>query len=128
MRLISDFALAVICIWQEARSEPNEGKVAVGEVIRNRMKKKGQNVAQVVLAPLQFSGMNAHDVNRVPSFQIEDTDPVVVSCANAWLVSATSNLTNGALNYFNPKTSDPMWASELQNPVMIGSHLFGIVP
>lgn len=125
MRLVSDFALGVVTIWQESRGEPYAGKIAVGEVIRNRAKATGKTIAEVVLAPLQFSGFDTHDPNRIPSFLIDDTDTVVHDCANAWLASETSNLTQGALNYWNPDLVSPPWAASIADPIRIGHHMFG---
>lgn len=128
MRMVSDFALAVVTLWQEARGEPNVGKIAVGEVIRNRMKKGNCGVADVVLKPSQFSGWGNYDPNRIPSVQIDDTDPVVVDCASAWLASEDTNMTNGADHYFNPKTVAPSWYNDSIPHVQIGNHIFCSVP
>ena len=126
VRIVSDFALAVVTIFQEARGEPFAGKIAVGEVIRNRAKHSNKTVAEVVLKPEQFSGFNTNDPNRTPSFLIDDGDPVVKECATAWLASETSNLTEGATNYYNPDIATPSWASAMKDPIHIGSHLFGV--
>ncbi len=125
MRVISDQALAVVTIWQEARGEITAGKIAVGEVIRHRMHRRNETVAEVVLAPLQFSGFNTKDPNRVPSFLIDDSDPVVMECLSAWLASETSNLTDGADLYYNPKLAKPDWAERWIPTVKIGNHQFG---
>ena len=126
MRLISDEALAVVTIWQEARGEPHEGKVAVGEVIRNRMKlgKRPRSVAEVVLEPWQFSGFNTRDRNRTPSMMIDDEDPVVVECRAAWILSESSDLIRGATLYFNPHIVQPAWASHVTFAAEIGNHRF----
>lgn len=124
MRLISDDTLAVVTIWQEARGEPHEGKVAVGEVIRNRMKGDKRSAGAVVLAPMQFSGWNAHDPNRLPSVQIDDQDPVVQDCQRAWAESEQSDLVGGATLYFNPALAQPSWASQVHFVVAVGGHRF----
>lgn len=38
--VISPDALGICTLWQEARGEPYQGKVAVGEVIRERMRRR----------------------------------------------------------------------------------------
>ena len=126
MRLVSDFALAVMTIWQEARGEPQAGRVAVGEVIRHRMKQKGKTVAEIVLAPYQFSGYNTKDPNRTPAFLLDDTDPIVRECAIAWLDSASTDITEGATLYLNPDIVDPLpeWAVKATKTVKIGRHQF----
>ena len=126
MRLVSDFALAVVTVFQEARGEPYAGKVAVGEVIRHRMAKRGKSVAEIVLAPYQFSGYNTKDPNRVPSFLLEDTDPLVKECARAWLDSEFTDTTEGANFYLNPDIVNPLpdWALKARPTVKIGRHQF----
>jgi spore germination cell wall hydrolase CwlJ-like protein len=128
MRLASDFYWGVATVWAEARGEPHAGRIAVGEVIRNRARKHNWSIAKVVLEPLQFSCWNAHDPNRDHAATIDDMDPVVVECANAWLAAKDSDLTEGALNYFNPKISQPSWGPEMLHPIKIGSHVFGVAP
>jgi len=131
MRFISDYALAIITIWQEARGEPQEGKIAVAEVIRNRMKRKYSSdgsVTDTVLRPYQFSGWNTKDPNRVPSMRIDNKDPVVNDCIEAWLTSEHSDLTGGAVLYLNEKAVDvlPDWVSVSHQTAKIGRHSFYI--
>jgi N-acetylmuramoyl-L-alanine amidase len=128
VRLVSDFAIATICIWAEARGEPYAGKIAVGEVIRNRCKAWNKSVAAVVFQPLQFSWTNSHDPNRIVAFLCDDTDATVKDCANAWVASETSSLTEGALNYWNPKVVTPSWSTTIVDPIAIGNHLFATAP
>lgn len=133
MKLIDENALAVMTIWQEARGESFEGKVAVGEVIRHRMAQRVHSdgtIAGTVLAPLQFSGMNAKDPNRIPAFKLDTENPQCAACQKAWDMSATTNITKGATFYYSPKTvkalgyPDPAWAVPEKHLVTIGSHEF----
>ena len=67
MRLVSDDAWAIMNIWIEARGEPYEGRVAVGRVMRNRMRLKffsDGTVSNTVLYPYQFSGWNSSGHGR----------------------------------------------------------------
>ena len=131
MRLISDTALAVLTIWQEARNQPHEGKVAVAEVIRNRMKERYSSdgtVAGTVARAYQFSGWNTKDPNRVPSLQLDDSDPVVKECLRAWLEANTNgtNYAQGALLYLNPSILPvlPAWVRNSDKVAEIGDHVF----
>lgn len=124
MRLISDDALAIVTIWQEARGEPFEGKVAVGEVIRTRMGRRNRTVAEVVLEPLQFSGWNSHDPNRIPSVLAERDDPIVQECEEAWFRSAVTELAGGATHYVNLRLAAPTWATGMDPTAQIGNHTF----
>lgn len=102
--IIQPDALAIVTIWQEARGEPYLGKVAVGEVIRNRMHVhhfSDGTVAGTVCTAHQFSGWNPNDPNRIKSLRLDDLDPTVIECVRAWHESAKSNVTHGAVFYMN---------------------------
>jgi spore germination cell wall hydrolase CwlJ-like protein len=130
MKLVSDDIWAVLTIWQEARGEQHSGRVAVGEVIRNRMKRNYTSdgtAAGTVLHASQFSGWNTQDPNRIKCALLDDSDPLVQDCIAAWKESETSNLTNGAVLYYAltmPKA--PPWASSplVKFIVDIGHHRF----
>lgn len=144
MRLISDDALAVITIYQEAAGEPWDGKVAVAEVIRNRMNDKYMSdgtVSGTVLRAYQFSGWNTDaGAVRLKSLRIDSDDPVVMDCRKAWTAAQQqSNLVKGAVLYLNPQTVMkragrlPTWAASTNNPMTlnaarvvatIGRHVF----
>lgn len=141
MRVIPDNALAVVTIYQEAQGEPFDGKVAVAEVIRNRMRKKYASdgtVAGTVLRPLQFSGWNAKDQHdplnraRSRSLQIDDSDPIVADCVRAWVmaVHGGSDTVKGAVLYYNPAgvNGTPEWAlpDSAIEVARIGRHVFFI--
>ena len=129
MRLISDTALAAITIWQEARGEAYEGKLAVAEVIRNRMKERYASdgtVAGTVLRPKQFSGWNGGDPNRIPSLKIDDGDEAAAGCIRAWKEAMEQNTytAKGALLYYAPALAAPEWARGCTELARIGRHVF----
>lgn len=56
--------LMALTIWAEARSEPYDGRRAVGSVILNRRDKNGwfgKTIHEVCLKPFQFSCYNRND-------------------------------------------------------------------
>ena len=123
MRLIRDEALAALVIWQESRGESYAGKVGVAEVLLNRTVLKYMSdgtLAGTVLWKQQFSGMNAGDVNRIPSFKLDDQNSVVQECIRAWKdACAGSNRVHGAVHYLNVKLTKilrggtlPLWAAK----------------
>jgi len=57
--------LLTLTVLGEARGEPTEGKEAVAHVVVNRTRRHGKSVAEVVLAPWQFSCWNAEDPNKL---------------------------------------------------------------
>lgn len=138
MKVITEDALAIVTIWQEARGEPYQGKVAVGEVIRNRMHEGGYlsdgTVAGTVLKPKQFSGWNDNDGNRIKSCKIDDGDPIVNECIRAWNESRHSHITKGAVYYMNVDLVRaqngglvPKWwlvGTQADGEVKIGDHTF----
>lgn len=127
--LIQPDALAIVTIWQEARGESYAGKCAVGEVIRNRMKRgysSDGTVAGTVLKPWQFSGWESGDVNRIKSLKIDDLDPLVRECIKAWNESKLSTYANGAVLYCNLNAVQvrPGWARDDKRVAEIGAHTF----
>lgn len=130
MRLIPDHTWAILTLWQEARGETDEGRIAVAEVIRNRTMQRYSSqgtVASTVLWPWQFSGWNTRDPNRTGAAMLDDADPSVVACGRAWDVAAAgSNLTQGAVLYYNPAgiPVPPPWVAQSRRTVVIGRHHF----
>ena len=128
MRLIADDALAAITIFQEAEGEPFEGKVAVAEVIRNRMARRFMSdgtVAGTVLRAFQFSGFNTMSSNRVRSFKIDADNPIVEDCLRAWATARMgSNTVKGADSYVNLGLADPKWARGKKPVASVGRHSF----
>lgn len=130
MLLVNDDTWAILTIWQEARGEAHEGRVAVGEVIRSRMKRHYSSdgtAAGTVLRANQFSGWNTQDPNRIKCALLDDSDPLVQDCIAAWKESATSNLTRGAVLYYaRTMPKPPPWASSplVKFIVDIGNHRF----
>lgn len=134
MRVITEEALAIVTIMQEAAGEPYAGKLAVAEVIRNRMQKKYASdgtVSGTVLRPLQFSGWNAKDPGRVRSVRIDTDDRIVQDCVKAWQeAQAGSDTVKGSVLYYNPSIiqETPEWAlPDSAIPVaVVGQHHFFI--
>lgn len=134
MRLISEESLAVVTIMQEAAGEPYAGKLAVAEVIRNRMNKKYASdgtVSGTVLRPLQFSGWNAKDPGRIRTVRSDSDDRVVKECIRAWHEAlAGSDTVKGAVLYYNPSIikETPEWAlpDSAIEVAVVGQHHFFI--
>src|SRR5262252_9177348 len=115
MRVISDNHLGALNTWAEARGEPYEGKVAVSEVVRNRMYYKytsNGTVTDTILRAWQFSGWNTENTWRYQIFEIDSHDPDYQECLKAWNESAKTNLSAGAVLYYNPAavSQTPSWA------------------
>lgn len=124
MRLLSDFALGVMTVWAEARGESFAGKIAVGNVIRNRCAKAGKSVAEIVLAKGQFSCFWWKDPNFIPAHVIDDTDLTVKLCADAWLRSEETKLVEDATIYYADSIEAPEWVERCEFVAQIGRHTF----
>ena len=130
MLLIADDLWAILTIWQEARGESYEGKLAVARVIRNRMRLKYASdgtAAGTVLLPYQFSGWNSKGGDRLHAAKINSDDPVVKDCTQAWLASVIKDPGIGnAVLYYNPHAvpTIPAWAVEVKRVTTIGKHIF----
>lgn len=138
--MIDEATLAVLTIWQEARGESFEGKLAVAEVIRDRTRRGYQSdgtVVGTVLKPYQFSGWNMNDSQRIKAMKLAASDLTsaphraqLEECAHAWNMAIKTNtqVAKGALLYHAdpmPKgMAKPGWAALLPKLVQIGAHAF----
>lgn len=127
-RLIPDDVWAILCIFAEARGEPYEGQVAVGNIIRNRMARKffsdGTVVGTVVYAK-QFSWMNDSDGQRQRVLAARWDNPDIAQASKAWFESEHVNHVQDALLY-HADFVHPWWAKAqgIEHVVTIGHHLF----
>jgi spore germination cell wall hydrolase CwlJ-like protein len=139
MRLITEEALAIVTILQEAEGEPYAGKLAVAEIIRNRMNKNYASdgtVSGTVLRAKQFSGWNAvgpkddpHNFFRIRSARADSDGAIVKDCIRAWNEArAGSNTVHGAVLYYNPSIvkETPEWAKpeHADEVAVVGQHHF----
>lgn len=127
MKLFLSDNLATANIWAEARGELFEGKCAVGEVMRNRIKTKyfsNGTLSDTIFRADQFSGFNEDTPWRHEIFDIDDSDPVVRECFRAWTMSETTNFARGAVLYCNLAISSPVWATPGDLVAMVGKHSF----
>lgn len=110
MRLVDDDHWAVLTIIGEAAGEPLIGKIAVAEVIRNRMKKRYASdgtVIGTVLRAKQFSMWD--DQARLLAARADDDQQYVQEALRAWHESETSNVTHGAVLYHTTALTPPYW-------------------
>lgn len=130
MEIVNPNALAIITIWQEAQGEPYEGKVAVGEVIRERMLRNYSSdgtVAGTVARKWQFSGWDDRDY-LILALKLNDMDPVAQECIRAWNQSKNTRFAKSAVLYCNLAAvkKRPNWALEEKKVAVIGRHTFFI--
>jgi spore germination cell wall hydrolase CwlJ-like protein len=128
VQVVPDDFWGPACIRAEARGEPFEGQVAVGEVVRRRTREKHFShgtVVSTVAWPYQFSWMNANDRQRESALAVDSEDPTWRTAVDAWRESETSELVPGAVLY-HADYVHPYWAkaSGIEFVKRIGRHLF----
>lgn len=134
------FALLVINLWRESRGEPFEGKLAVANVIRNRVnsskfKQWGLGWDGVILHPFQFSSFNKPQKDKDGAWSFDPNafiipkldDPSMADCIKAAELVFTGKAidnTQGATYYYALSIDPPEWAKDYVHTVTIGNHKF----
>lgn len=131
MRIIPDYLIGVITVFQEAENQSYEGKRAVAEVIQRRTRNKFMSdgtVTSTCLRKYQFSGWNTDAPNRTRSMKIDTKMPMVDETVKAWLDAerGPEELVPGCMHYYNPSIADPLWAKDAIEVAVIGDHRFVI--
>jgi spore germination cell wall hydrolase CwlJ-like protein len=127
--------LLALCIWREARGEPQEARVAVGKVIVNRCRIAPLNgfcatIPGNILKPFAFSSFNRDDPNA-SKYPPEFDEPVWSQCliaAASAMDPVTSDLSNGAVFYFSPPLTSPpsAWGSVVHTADVGRLHFYRI--
>ena len=115
--------LLAATVFLEAEGEPDEGKVAVGWVIRNRADQWKQEIRQVIVAPHQFSCWNADYAPVAATRLAASSGMPVVGCwraAAAVLWRLVADPVDGATHYLNVEATKaarrahdlPAWAAD----------------
>ena len=101
-------------IASEARGEPYEGMVAVGNVVMNRA--KDSSIDEVIFARHQFSGIVERSFTRTP--------PGICVRAAMAVLAGESTIPSTVTHYCNLKKCSPRWAKKLKFVKRIGNHWF----
>ncbi len=136
---MEDADVLALTIWGEARGEPVEGQIAVGQVIANRLRmgRWGHTLTAVCQAPKQFSCWNAgHDPNHlalmayldrmVRGEHIQDASLRQADwIAEGIIGHSLLDNTKGATHY-HALAMDPLpkWAVGQEPCARVGHHLF----
>lgn len=134
---MSDVEILARTIEKEAGNQSNKGKLAVGAVIANRIKKQswmGKDLRSVILKPGQFSPWNSY-TNYVEGRQGKEMLGEAAKPSKASYEAARKILsgdyidpTAGATHFVNPKEKeDVSWYKPFvkNKPMRIGDHQFG---
>lgn len=130
MRVIPDEVFAALTIRAEAEGEPHAGKVAIGEVIRERMRQRffsDGTVMGTCFLRLQFSIWNddkQDNLRAVAMLKTEYEDPAFRECVKAWIESENTKIVPSAVQYYNPHVVMPSWLDDFTLVAKIGNHDF----
>lgn len=124
--------LLSLLIWGEARNQPIEGKIAVGNVALNRAAKApkyGKDLSGVIIKPQQFSCFNKTNVNRKKMKLItfpDETYDICCDVAEKLICRIYKDNTEGATHYWNPLLANPGWSKKMKLTVKIKDHQFAV--
>jgi N-acetylmuramoyl-L-alanine amidase len=139
---LGDVGVLALTLFGETRNQPIEGKVAVGCVVRNRVRAKtgfGGSFSDVCLAPNQFScwaaiGGPENYQTVMAMAQAYDrgdwNDPIFRECQYIAVGIVGDHLrdnSGGALYYLTRELFEakpPLWARRLKLSARIGAHVF----
>lgn len=133
---LDDLQAMARTIYGEGRGEDQHGRVAIGQVIMNRVKIDlnndnkpdwwGEGIKDVCLRSKQFSCWNIGDPNRDKIINVGDSNTTFLECIRiaAYVMAGDSfDLVHGATHY-HTKDSSASWSIGLSPCVDIGNHLF----
>ena len=129
--MVTDFqtGLAIATLWQEARGEDQEARIADAHVIRNRITElydSDGTIAGTVLKRWQFSGWMSARIARQSLRAVAIGGGLIMDLELAWDAASTEpDPTRGAVLYYSPEsmrtpTSRPRWASKAPYLTTIG--------
>lgn len=127
-------AMFALCLWREARSEPDDGIIAVACCIRERVNGGypgsawwGKTYAEVITKPYQFSSMTDPNDRQLISFP-KESDENFIKCliiAESILSGDLDHPAPTATHYFADYMSvKPGWSKRATFIKHIGHHLF----
>ena len=126
---LDDLTLLACCIWGESRGEGDDGKIAVGCVVRNRVNsgaRYGRGWNGCILKPWQFSSFNANDPNSAKLLDplkhgTEETWEACYRAAAKVYFGDTDDLSKGAVFYFSrPLIAPPNAWGDVEHTADIG--------
>ena len=114
----------------EAANQGEQGELCVAFVLVNRLKRGryGTTLADVCLAPNQFSCWNTSEPTRRLLARASEEDTALVRAQEALAQArsgSVSDPTQGAVLYYaDYMTRPPAWAARSKFTVKVGRHLF----
>lgn len=129
MRLVSEDTWGVVNILAEARGEPYDGQVAIGNVVRERMRLRYASdgtVLGTVWRPNQFSWTLSTDKQRQRVLSADDDDSAVAAATKAWHESSERLVVPRGTVLYHADYVSPSWkdANTVHFVKQVGRHLF----
>jgi len=126
-----DLEIMARTIWGEARGEPYNGQVAVGDVIMNRTrhpKRWANTVRGVCRQKWQFATWLDHDAvhaaNKRKMLDVTLEDESLRRAVRACLDAYDDDITEGSDHYYADTIEPPPWTKNMTFTRKIGHHLF----
>lgn len=106
-------------IYAESGAEPFRGKIAVGNVVMNRVRSAQfpNTISGVVYQKHAFTAVTDGQINLTPN---ETAMKAARDAINGWDPSG------GAIYYYNPAVATSAWIFDRQTVTVIGKHVFAI--
>jgi len=129
VKLVSEDTWGIMNILAEARGEPHDGQVAVGNVVRERMRLRYASdgtVLGTVWRPSQFSWTLSNDKQRKRVMSADDDDPAVQNAEKAWFESGERMVVPRGTVLYHADYVSPNWAkaASVKFVLQVGRHLF----
>lgn len=132
---ITNSYILATTLWGEARGEDERGMQAVLNVIMNRAGGKFDKATKIALSPSQFSFWNnitnksqyaATTAEKARDGSLQDSSKFTsaLQLVEKARTGTLSDVTGGALYYFNPNKVNPSWAKKMTKTATIGNHDF----
>ncbi|MDE5416351.1 cell wall hydrolase [Alkalihalobacterium chitinilyticum] len=102
----------------EAQTEPFEGKVAVADVVLNRLESSQfpDTIKEVIYQPRQFQPVSNGQINK-PADQ-ESIEAVAAALTDM------RNISQDSLFFYNPDIATSRWLDTRETTIVIGAHVF----
>lgn len=112
-----------LCVYHEARGEPEEGQILVAQTILNRSEQRKESVKKVIFEPHQFSWTDDGKSDAV------DEHTAFINCIKSTLATMfrrTLGDTADGVNLYHKYTVTPSWARSPKTTYLqrVGKHLF----
>ncbi|MFV8830531.1 cell wall hydrolase [Alkalihalobacterium sp. APHAB7] len=113
-----DLDLLARIVRAEAQTEPFEGKVAVADVVLNRLESPQfpDTIKEVIYQPRQFQPVSNGQINK-PADQ-ESIEAVVAALTDM------RNISQDSLFFYNPDIATSRWLDTRETTIVIGAHVF----